>query len=162
MGNINDVVKTINTNSVPLQELVNSIVAESCGGLDDYMQSIDNMLIKDSDIPTETIENMMLNINSMLYWIGNGLEQVTIRESMAKMVHDEVYNKAYNSAEGTIGDKKASAILEAQQEDIIKTCFTAALKLYQFKIDRAAEMSSALKKILTRRISELELSRGVT
>jgi hypothetical protein len=102
---------------------------------------------------------MLLNINSMLYWIGNGLEVATLQESMAKLVKEEIYNKAYNDATGTMGDKKSTASLNSQQEELIKICYSNAVKLYQYKIDRASEMASALKKIITRRIAELELSR---
>jgi hypothetical protein len=154
-----EIQKNIDDNIKPLDTFVNSILNDKFACLDDYMKSIDDLLVSDDDIPVSVLEKMLLNINSMLYWIGNGLEIATLQESMAKLIKEEVYNNAYNDASGTIGDKKSIASLNSQQEELIKICYSNAVKLYQYKIDRASEMASALKKIITRRIAELELSR---
>lgn len=140
----------------PLQQIINEIVAKYCSPLDDYMKMIDSELIKSGNIPTSVLEEYLLNLNSLLYWTGKGLEETTIKESMAKMMREEKYNISYNKAEGTMGDKKATASLDAQSEDIVKLCYTNALALYKHKIDRAAEMSSSIKKIITHRINELQ------
>lgn len=146
-------------NANPIQKLVNDLVAEYCGALDSYMSQVDETLCKNADIPTRQLEDMLMNINSLLYWAGNGLEEATVKESIAKMVKEEQYNKEYAIAEGTMGDKKASALLNSQNEELVKICFSNAVKLYQHKIDKAGEMSSALKKIITHRISDEQIGR---
>lgn len=161
MNNYDSINERIATNVAPLQELVNSIVAEHCRALDEYMKQVDNALCAPKKPTTTMLEDMLLNINSLLYWVGDGLEVTTLRESMAKMVKEERYNKAYNDTTGTMGDKTATAKLASQEEELTRVCYTNAVKLYQHKIDCATEMASSLKKVLSHRISEMELSRMV-
>ena len=151
----------VDENTQPLQNIVDEIVAEHCSVLDEYMKEVDTALCSGNPPTTKMLEDMLLNINSILYWAGNGLERSTLKESVAKLVKEERYNQEYNEASGTIADKTAYAKLQSQEEELTKQCFTAAVKLYQHKIDRASEMASSLKKIITHRISEMELSRSV-
>lgn len=153
--------ETVDNNTQPLQGIVDEIVGEHCNVLDEYMKQVDEALCSDKQPTTKMLEDMLLNINSILYWAGNGLEKSTLKEGVAKMVKEERYNTEYNEATGTIADKTAYAKLESQEEELVRQCFTAAVKLYQHKIDRASEMASSLKKIITHRISEMELSRSV-
>ncbi|MBO4542748.1 MAG: hypothetical protein J5725_06145 [Bacteroidales bacterium] len=125
------------------------------------MKQVDDVLCSDKQPTTKMLEDMLLNINSILYWAGNGLEKSTLKESVAKLIKEERYNNEYNDATGTIADKTAYAKLQSQEEELVRQCYTNAVKLYQHKIDRAAEMASSLKKIITHRISEMELSRTV-
>lgn len=153
--------ESVDEKTKELQEIVENIVSEYSHELDDYMKMIDNALCSDKQPTTAMLEEMLLNLNSILYWVGNGLERATLKESIAKMVKEERYNKEYSDAVGTIGDKTAQAKLESMEEELTRQCFTNAVKLYQHKIDRASEMASSLKKIITHRISEMELSRTV-
>lgn len=161
LGDFTPSIKKASENTELLDEIVRNIVDDKCRQLDDYMMQIDKMLMEDNEIPTSVLETMLMNINSILYWVGNGLELITLQESVAKMIREESFNNAYNDSSGTMGDKKAKAALLCQNDDVLKTCYTTALKFYQYKVDRASEMASALKKILTRRTSEQELSRTV-
>lgn len=158
---ISAVKERIDKNSEPLQSLVDDIVGEYCSELDDYMKMVDNALCSENPVTTSAMEDMLLNLNSLLYWVGNGLEVFTLKESIAKLVKEEKYNQEYAKAEGTIGDKTAQAKLASQEEELTKLCYTNAVKLYQHKIDQGREMASSLKKIITQRISETELSRMV-
>ena len=121
-----EIQKNIDDNTEPLDAFVNSILADKFASLDAYMKSIDDMLISDDDIPVSILEKMLLNINSMLYWIGNGLEVATLQESMAKLVKEEIYNKAYNDATGTMGDKKSTASFKFNSP--VKYLFSILLK----------------------------------
>ena len=155
---LTDELNKVNDSSDGLQEIVSEMLNTYCSQLDEYMGAVDDVLRKKGQPSTSELEEMILNLNSILYWAGTGLELTTIRESVAKMAVDEKFNKVYNDTSGTIGDKKATAQLESQKETLAKLCYTNAVKLYQHKIDRASEMVSAMKKILTHRISETQMS----
>ena len=159
LNELNAFSERIDTNTEAMQGLIESIVGKYCKELDDYMKQVDEALCKPQKPTTTQLEDMLLNINSMLYWVGNGLEQATVKEAMAKMVKEEQFNEQYNLAEGTIGDKKATATLNSQKEEVGRACYSAAVKLYQHKIDRASEFAASIKKILTHRIAEFDISR---
>lgn len=153
---LTDICKRIDVNVSPLQEIVDGVIDKYCGALDECMQQIDDALCDASHpITTTMLENYLLNLNSLIYWTGNGLELSTIKESMSKMVKEEKYNQEYSDAEGTIGDKTATAKLNSQDEELIRVCYSQITKLIQHKLDRAGEMSSAIKKIITHRVAEL-------
>lgn len=160
--NFENIQASIDENTEPLDTFVRALLDKKFKYLDEYMSQIDRLLVEGNDIPTKIIEDMLLNINSMLYWVGDGLETITLKESIARMIREEAYNNSYNNTDGTMGDKKSTATLNSQQEDLVRICYTNAMKLYQYKIDRASEMASALKKLLNRRVAELELSRTST
>ncbi len=133
---LTDIIEQVDTNTDPLQVIVNEVVAKHCQQLDEYMEAVDSVLRERGQPSTAELEEMVLNLNSLLYWAGTGLENTTIRASMAKMVVEEKYNKVYNDTVGTIGDKKATAQLESQNESLVKLCYSNAVSLYQHKIDR--------------------------
>lgn len=146
----------IDANVSPLQELVDKVIDKYCKALDECMESLDAALCG-SQLTTADLEDYLLNLSSLIYWTGSGLEMATIKESMSKMIREEKYNTSYSSADGTVGDKTATAKLESQDEELVRICYSQIVKLLQHKLDRAGEMASSIKKILTRRAIEMQI-----
>jgi hypothetical protein len=50
------------------------------------------------------------------------------------------------------------AELTSQQEQLTSICYTRAYRIVKAKVDNAQELLSSCKKVLSRRMSELELT----
>jgi hypothetical protein len=103
-----------------------------------------------------------MNLSTLIYFAGGMCEQLGIRDDISKAVYKEVYNDARSSlSEGTIADKDSIAELQAQQEQITSVCYNRAYRIVKAKIDAAQELLASCKKVLSRRVQELELTRMV-
>ena len=146
-------------NSENLDNLIQVIVNQYCRPLDDLMHRIKIKLEDEDNPPTnEILDDMALNLSACLYYVGEGVEIVGIREDVAKALKMEKFSKAYDAASGTIGDKTAAADIASQQEFILHSVYTRAYKQCKFKLELGNEMLQTLKKVISRRMSEIQLS----
>lgn len=153
-----DISNRVDTNVYPLQDIVDNVVNKYCAALDNCMDELDKALCDVvHPLTVQQLEDYLLNLNSLIYWVGTGLEIATIKESMSKMIREEKYNQEYGNATGTISDKTAAAKLGSQDEELVRICYSQIVKLIQHKIDQGNSMVSAIKKILTRRTAEMQL-----
>lgn len=138
-----------------------------------YSKDLDSLIIEiqaeinNKNMPTETIEDFMLRLSSVIYFMGTKLEGVGIKEDVAKSMKQEIYNKAYlendiefiNDAGKKVKPTKDANIAVAEEkskyEHIIYTIYDRTYKILRFKIDSASELLSSLKKVLNRRIQEI-------
>jgi hypothetical protein len=154
---LTNICSRVDTNVSPLQEIVDELISRYCSSLDECMTEIDNALCDTAHpVTTTDLETYLLNLSSLVYWTGTGLEMATIKEAMSKMIREEKYNQSYSSAEGTIGDKTASAKLLSQDEELVRMCYTQVVNLIKHKIDHADDMAAAIKKIINHRTTELQ------
>jgi alpha-D-ribose 1-methylphosphonate 5-triphosphate synthase subunit PhnI len=70
-----------------------------------------------------------------------------------------VFNKEYLNAPGTAGAKKAQAESKVINDDIASIIFVRAYNTIKSKVDAATEILQSAKKVVSRRISEFELSK---
>lgn len=143
-----------------VREMVKSIVDEACAELDKYMEVIDEIL-RDSDNPVSDteLEDFTLNLPSLLYLVSARREALKVKEDVARAIHKDVYNRVRESAQGTVADKDTAADLAAQSEAITVIVLQRAVSTVKTREEAAWEMLNSVKKVLTRRIAELELTR---
>ena len=143
-----------------VREMVKGIVDEACADLDKYMAVIDEIL-RDADNPVsdEELEDFTLNLPSLLYLVSARREELKVKEDVAKAVHKDVYNRVREKAQGTVADKDTAADLAAQSEAITVIVLQRAGSTIKTREEAAWEMLNSVKKVLTRRTAELELTR---
>lgn len=143
-----------------VRDMVKAIVDDACAELDKYMAVIDEIL-RDSDNPVSDteLEDFTLNLPSLLYLVSARRESLKIKEDVAKAIHKDVYNRVREKAQGTVADKDTAADLAAQSEAITVIVLQRAGSTIKTREEAAWEMLNSVKKVLTRRISELELTR---
>lgn len=143
-----------------VREMVKNIVDDACKDLDVYMEQIDEILCdKDSPVSDTELEDFTLNLPSLLYLVSSRREELRIKEDVAKAVHKDVYNRVREKAQGTVADKDTAADLAAQSEAITVIVLQRAGSTIKTREEAAWEMLNSVKKVLTRRVAELELSR---
>ena len=143
-----------------VRDMVKGIVDEACSDLDEYMKQIDEILCdKENPVSDEELEDFTLNLPALLYLVSSRREELRIKEDVAKAVHKDVYNRVREKAQGTVADKDTAADLAAQSEAITVIVLQRAGSTIKTREEAAWEMLNSVKKVLTRRTAELELTR---
>lgn len=158
---VNAVQDQVDENSYYVDKIVDELVHEYCSDLDNYVASIRARVADKNNPPTnQEIESYLMNLPSLLYFAGGAIETLGVREDMAKAIKTEVYSKKFVESEfKTVGDKKAFAELEAQEEFIVQSAYQRAYKKIKLRLDIATELLASLKKVLSSRMQEMELTR---
>ena len=151
----------VEKHSKSIEDVVTDIVEPYSSDLDDYVFFVKNVLNDDEKPPTDTeLEDFAMNLSTLIYYTSVGCEQLSIRDDIARLTYKEAYNIARgNIDKGTVADKNSQAEIEASQERIVAIIYETSYKILKAKTDSAKELLASVKKVITRRISELELSR---
>lgn len=158
---LNELQDNVNQNSKQLDKIVDDIIQPYCKSLDEYVQFISDCLGNGEIPPTDgELEDYCINLSTRIYFAGGLCERLGIRDDIAKAVYKEMYHTSRASIEkGTVADKDSLAELNSQEEYIISSAYTRAYKIMKSKIENAQEVLQSCKKVLSRRMQELELTR---
>lgn len=138
--------------------------------LDELMQTLYRVIKKPEfgvEIPSKDLEHYYLELTNLIYFMGNKLEQLSIYGDMARSAEKEVYNNAYlhnqikdseKKNKTTVAENQAVAEQESQYEAVVSLIYEHAYKIVKFKIDAAKDMVGTLRKIISRRMQEEQLS----
>lgn len=160
VGKVRQLQKRIDQNSDLVDAIVNRLVRDYCKPLDEYMEFIRNILNDQANPPTDKeLDDFALNIPVLLYFTGEAQEALGVKEDVAKAVKQELYNEIYERADGTIADKTSAAELATQNEYITHIAYQRAYKKVKLRMEAAGETLQSVKKIMSRRMTEYEISR---
>ena len=70
----------------------------------------------------------------------------------------ELYNNIHQRTKGTIADKQAASEAATLEEEIVFRAYQRAYKRIRQKLEAAYELLSSIKKVISRRMGEQELS----
>jgi hypothetical protein len=151
----------IEENSAEIDQTVRDIIEKYSGELDDYMNFIRGILRNDEQPPTDAeLDDFALNLSTMIYYTSVGAEQMGIRDDISSSAYKEAYNVARSlQKSGTVADKNTQAELDAMAEKVISIVYSKAYRILKAKVESAQEVLSSVKKIISRRMNEYELSR---
>ena len=148
VDNISDIIK----------EISDKLVTKYCDDLDDLMIDIKSILTNDA-MTDSYLETAIMDLANTLYFTGSAQEDLGIKEDICKAIRQEVYSKAREQATGkTVADKTAQAELIAQAETMTLAIYSRAYKKVKLRMDAGYEMLNSLKKVMNKRITEMELS----
>lgn len=151
--------KRINSNSQAIDDIVNKLVQEHCKPLDNYVKFIQKLLQSENPPTSLELDDFILNLSTLLYFAGEAQESLGIKEDVAKAVKMELYNEIYDKSDGTIADKSAKADLATQTELITQIVYQRAYKKVKLRMEAGNELLQSIKKVISRRMSEYELSK---
>lgn len=161
--NKNDVVELqvrIDNNSQLINNLTNKLVADYCKGLDELVYSLNNIVKDFKHPPTdEELAYYVVNLPIQLYFNGEAQENLGIKVDVAKAIKQEKYNEIYREVNGTIADKTAHSELASQSEEITRIIYDRAYKIVKEKAEAASKLLDSIKKIMTRRDTEVQLTK---
>lgn len=158
---IENICNKVDLNSAQIEEIVNGIIEPYCKDLDKYVDFIKGILA-DGEHPAtaQELDDFCMNLSVYIYYASGMQEQLGIKDDIAKAVYKEMYHSARESIDkGTIADKDSLAELASQQEYLTSVCYKRAYSIVKAKVSAAQEILSSVKKIISRRMSEQELTR---
>lgn len=161
MSDLAKVQEKVNTDSEKIEEIVNGIIQEYCTDLDKYVDFIKDIL-KDGEHPAtaQELDDFCMNLSVYIYYAGGMQERLGIKDDIARAIYKEVYHTNRDSIEkGTVADKDSLAELASQQEALISMAYKRAYGIMKMKVAAAQEILSSVKKIISRRMAESELTR---
>lgn len=161
MGDLAKVQEKVNIDSEKIEEIVNGIIQEYCTDLDRYVDFIREVL-KDGEHPAtaQELDDFCMNLSVYIYYAGGMQERLGIKDDIARAIYKEVYHTNRDSIEkGTVADKDSLAELASQQEALISMAYKRAYGIMKMKVAAAQEILSSVKKIISRRMAESELTR---
>lgn len=158
---VNEIKGRVETDSSLMDDVVNGIIKPYVKDLDNYVLFIKDILKDGENPPTNAeLDDFSLNLATYIYFAGGMCEQLGIRDDISRAVYKEMYHSQRASIDkGTISDKDSLAELASQQEYLVSVCYTRAYKTVKSKVENAQELLSAVKKVLSRRMQEQELTR---
>lgn len=156
-----DVKEKVEKHSKTIDKLVEDVITPYCKDLDKYVSFIRNCLKDGENPPTDAeLDDFVLNLSTYIYWASGACEQLGVRDDISKTIYKETYNTKRKSLHGgTVADKDSIAELESMQEQITNIVYNRAYKIMKNKVENAQELLSSCKKVLSHRLSEMELTR---
>ena len=145
------------TISEQMQIYVDEIVDRWTSDLDIVMKSTSEH-INMGFIDDSTLQNIVLTLANTLYFSLEGLEKVGIKEDVCRHIREEVFIDARKVASGTVKDRDGEALLACTNEDMITIIYSRAYKTIKQKVDAGYEMLNSIKKVMSKRMTEDELS----
>ncbi len=153
--------KKVELDSGKISEIVNDIIQPYCEDLDKYIGFIRDILKDGENPPTaQELDDFCMNLSVLIYYASAMQEQLGIKDDISKAIYKEMYHSCRDSIEkGTVADKDSLAELASQQEYLTSVCYKRAYSVMKAKVGAAQELLASCKKIISRRITELELTR---
>ena len=144
-----------------VEQKVNEIIYNNCKELDDYVEYIKSVLATDdTSFPTAILEDITLALPVLLYQIGDISERIGVKEDIAKAIKLEMYNNILTNETGKSTEKKIIADTNTQAEALAVIIYQRAYKYIKLKMDYGLELLQSVKKTLSKRITELEVSKS--
>ena len=100
-----------------------------------------------------------MNLPVLLYFCGEAQENLGIKTDVSKAIKQEKYNEIFKQVQGTIADKTSKSELATRSEIITNIIYDRAYKIVKEKIAAAYELLSSIKKVISRRISEYDITK---
>ena len=158
-GRVTQLQRRVDNNSKIIDDIVNKLVSDYCGYLDEYMAFIKKILDDTTNPPTdEELDDFVMNLSVLLYYTGEGQEALGVKEDVAKAIKMELYNETFDKASGTISDKTALAELATQNEYLTHVIYSRAYRKIKLRAEAGNEVLQSMKKIISRRVSAYGLS----
>ena len=160
MQEVEKIQARVEENSKVIEEIVAGVVRPYCKDLDKYVKFIRECLQNGQSSPTDAeLDDFCLNLSTFIYFAGGMVEQLGIRDDISKALYKEMYHQSRSDvSHGTVADKDSIAELQSQHEQLTNVCYHRAWQLMKSKVENAQELLSSVKKVLTRRMNEYQLT----
>lgn len=156
---IGSIMGNVDSMSDPIQKNSAYIISRYCEDLDTLMSILRSQMHSSAKITDNELEYNIVELANILYFVGSAQEDIGVKEDICKSIRQEVYSNAREKADGkTVADKTAQAELATQMETMVLAIYSRAYKKIKFKVDAGYEMLNSLKKVMNKRITEMELS----
>ena len=157
---LENVKNSVENNSSQIQEIVEGIIKPYCKDLDNYVDFIKSILADGENPPTsQELDDFCMNLSVYIYYASGMQEQLGIKDDIARAIYKEMYHSSRDSIDkGTVAEKDSLAELASQQEYLVSVCYKRAYNIIKAKVSAAQEMLASVKKVISRRMQEVEIT----
>jgi hypothetical protein len=153
---LNDIRISIELNSKVIDEIVNKYIDKKVYELDMLIAQVKDALSSSEEISISEFESLAMKIPVLCYTTADSLEKMGVRADIAKALEKEKYAKILCAVSGTVKERDMVAIQQSQYESVLAAACKRAYNIIQSKLTYAQDLFTSVKKILTRRIAELD------
>lgn len=159
--NFEDVSTLVEDNARIIEHLVLDIVDKYTSSLDEFVIKVQQGLEdKEHPITTDEMSNICMRLSTYIYFVSSMSEQLGIKDDISKALYKETYNNNRNLLErGTVADKNTQAELSSRKEYLVNVIYSRAFKMVKAKVEASQELLASCKKVLSHRLTEMELTR---
>lgn len=159
----------IDKDSEFVKAIVNKIVTKHSAELDEFVNIVRDylQLLKNTETMStyddEDLAMQILKLPTLLYFAGDGLEDIGAESEIAEYRRKELYNKIIeelDTSHYTIPDKKAKAERATETESMMKEVYDRAYKKLKSKIDHSIKLLESMKKVADLRIAKASKGKG--
>lgn len=172
-GRVESLMECTKRNVGYFDEAMSGVVKAECESLDNLMRDLYAECVgKKDEVPVSTLESYYLELSNMVYFMQEKVERLGVYSDMAGSAAKEVYSKSYAAKSGmkdalgksksTVAELQALANLDAQYESVVASIYDHAYKVIRNKVDSAKDMMNALRRIISTRTAEMQLSMGAS
>lgn len=163
---LNNIIATTEDTLSYYLSISEKLIKEYTSDFDELMQDLKEDLV-DGDPTDAVMEKYVLELNNMLYFLGDKLEGVGIRDDLTKMASKEVFNNTYLESrekdterknKTTVAELTAIAEDASKYETILNSIYSRVYKQIKLKMDAGYDMVNTLRKVISRRMQEASLS----
>lgn len=135
--------------------VANDICKDVIGDLDVMMASAYNDVER---LSNDAIRDLMLRLSLRSYSFAEVKERSAFKATLGETLRKEAYAKNFNSAEGTVGVRENTAILNSSAEILAEEIYTLVASIFKVKIDEVHRVVSSLQSVLMSRMQEAKLA----
>ena len=163
-GTIRHSMESVEEQSSIVKTIVDEVVGRHSRELDEFVTNIKLTLERIKAGTARGITDRALELSSiklpvLLYFAGEGLEHLGCESDVAKAKRLEEYNNILMTAQGTIPNRQALAESATFYYTMVDSVYARAYKQLKSKMEQADKLFSALKKVLSKRMMEMDISR---
>lgn len=166
---IDELMSETETNMKYFDDMFLKVLDSYTRSLDDIMAEIHDNIIEQEYPSTDVLEKYLLKLSNCIYFISERAEKLGIYDAITKAAFKETYNNLYldsqSSNVGIPGAKKptvaeSTAVAEngSIYESVMNDMYNKVYKTVKSKLDSANTMLSSISKVISRRMSEAQLS----
>ena len=136
-----------------------------------YSQDLDVLMNRirvdcvENEPSDKVLEVYTMELSNALYFVGQKLETVGIKEDLTKLAAKEAYNDAYldhmDSGDAkkkpTVAELTALSEADSKYQTVINSIYARVYRQLKYKVDAAYEMLSSIRKIISKRMQDNQL-----
>lgn len=155
------------TNVSYFEKITNDVVAAYTSHLDNTMKAIYEDIISVNNPSLDILEKRFLELSNCMYFMAEKAEGLGIYAAVSESAYKEVYNNSYlanqipasdKEKKKTVAELTALAENSAVYESTVNDIYERAYKIVKQKLEAANTMISTLSKIISKRLSEMQLT----
>jgi hypothetical protein len=166
---VNKIMTDVEENMSYFNSVFEKVVDSYTRSLDEIMAEIHDEIVEKDYPSTDVLEKYLLKLSNCIYFISERAEKLGVYDALTKSAFKETYNNIYlenqSSNVGVVGAKKptvaeSTAIAEngSVYEATINDLYNRVYKTVKAKLDSANTMLSSISKLISRRMSEMQMN----